>query len=96
MYRHVTGDVVVPSGKMKVPEGGVMISQASALAVGSIFVGALCVYGAIDQVRKGATWGATGRGWVTRDESPVYFWYVFLVRALLGPAAIFLGMFALR
>jgi hypothetical protein len=73
-----------------------MISPTSALAVGSIFVGALCVYGAIDQVRKGATWGATGRGWVRRDETPVYFWYVFLARALLGPAAIAFGIVALR
>lgn len=73
-----------------------MTSQQTALAIGSIFVGVLCAYGAVDQLRKGETWGATGKGRVKRAEEPVYFWYMFVVRAVLGPILAVLGVFALK
>ena len=94
---HPAGTALCPSppytGLLSADEA--MNSQKAALLIGCIFVGALCSYGAIDQLRKGETWGATGKGRVRRVEEPVYFWYVFLVRALLGPLLIGLGLFAL-
>ena len=66
-----------------------------ALALGCILAGGLCILGAIDQVRKGVTWGATGRGRVFREQSPGYFWYLFWVRIILGPIALLGGVFAL-
>ncbi len=61
-----------------------MSFQAVALKIGSILVGALLTYGAIDQVRKGETFGATGKGRISRETEPVYFLYMFCVRIVLG------------
>lgn len=66
-----------------------------ALAIGCVLAGVLCIHGAIDQVRKGETWGATGVGRVYREERPGYFWYMFWVRITLGPIALILGLYAL-
>lgn len=73
-----------------------MTSQSVAIAVGAAFVGALCIWGAIAQWRSGETWGATGKSRVYRDEEPVYFWYMFAVRIVLGPIALILGLYALQ
>lgn len=67
--------------------------QVKALKIGVIFVGILLIYGAIDQVRKGETYGATGRGRFRKEAKPTYFWYLFFVRILLGPILILIGLF---
>ena len=91
---HLTSTALYPSppstGSLSADQA--MDSQNAALLIGCIFVGALCTYGAINQVRRGETWGATGKGRVRRAEEPVYFWYVFLVRMLLGPVLLVLGL----
>ncbi|MCC7060781.1 MAG: hypothetical protein IT508_11175 [Burkholderiaceae bacterium] len=72
------------------------MSQAVAISIACVFVGALCVIGAIDQVRTGETWGATGKGRVYRASEPGYFWYVFAARIVLGPIALAGGLLALQ
>ena len=73
------------------------MSQAVAIAIGSAFVGTLCLWGAVVQLRTGETWGARGRpGRVYRDTDPGYFWFLFAVRAVLGAVALILGSAALR
>jgi len=70
--------------------------QRIALGIGLILVGIFCTYGAIDQIRKGETWGSrSGKSRASRDEEPTYFWYLFFVRILLGPISIVLGILAL-
>ncbi len=64
------------------------MTHTLALAAGCILVGLLCTIGAIHQVMRGETWGATGRGRVYREESPGYFWYLFAMRIVLGPIAL--------
>ncbi len=71
------------------------MSQATAIALGCILVGALCVVGAIQQIRKGETTGATGKGRVTLADDPAYFWYLFAVRSVLGSIAFLGGVWAL-
>lgn len=65
------------------------------LAIGSVGLGALLIYGAVAQVLSGETWGATGKGRVGRDEEPGYFWYLFAARVLLGPSLVALGLWTL-
>lgn len=72
------------------------MTEAVAIAMGCVFVGALCIWGAIDQVRTGETWGATGKGRVYRAGEPGYFWYMFAVRIVLGPISLVLGLLALQ
>jgi len=70
--------------------------QGIVLGIGLILVGILCTYGAIDQLRKGEAWGSrSGKSRARRDEDPTYFWYLFIVRILLGPISILLGILAL-
>lgn len=71
-----------------------MDSRQTAIAIGSVFGGALCVWGAFSQVRDGQTWGLTG-GRVMREDCPGYFWFLFLGRMVLGPVAVALGLLAL-
>ena len=71
------------------------MSQAVAISVGCGFAGALCIFGAINQVRTGETWGATGRGRVYRDKDAAYFWAIFAVRIVLGPIALIGGLWGL-
>ena len=73
-----------------------MMSQAVAIAAGAVFVGALCFWGAVAQVRSGETWGGTGKGRVYRIEEPGYFWYMFVMRVALGSAALISGLIALK
>jgi hypothetical protein len=73
-----------------------MAPQDIAIAIGAALVGVLCIWGAIAQWRSGETRGATGKGRVRRDEEPVYFWYMFAVRIVLGPIALILGLIALH
>lgn len=73
-----------------------MASQDVAVALGLVLAGALCIWGAIAQLRSGETWGATGKGRVCRAEEPRYFWYMFTVRIVLGPVAPLLGLIALK
>lgn len=73
-----------------------MPDQNTAVAVGAVFVGGLCVIGAINQVLKNETWGGTGRGKAYRDREPVYFWYMFAVRVLLGAEGMVGGRIALQ
>lgn len=73
-----------------------MSYQQLALGIGSIFIGILCVLGGIGQVFKGETWGATGKSRVRRDDEPLYFWFLFVVRILLGPILAVLGLLSLR
>lgn len=68
------------------------MTQTLALAAGCILVGVLCTVGAIQQVLRGETWGATGRSRVYREQTPVYFWYLFAVRIVLGPIALIGGI----
>lgn len=72
-----------------------MPHDATAIAFGCAFAGALCIIGAISQVITGVTWGATGKGKVFRAEEPGYFWYMFSVRIILGPIAFIPGIIAL-
>lgn len=71
------------------------MSQAVAISVGSEFVGALCVIGAINQVRTGETWGLAPSGRLYRGEQPSYFWFLFVARALRGAIALIGGLLAL-
>lgn len=61
------------------------MTQIIAIAVGCMLVGVLCIGGAIQQLRTGETWGATGKGRVVRDEEPGYFWWMFVMRIVFGP-----------
>ncbi len=72
------------------------MSQGVAISLGCVLVGALCLVGAINQVRTGETRGATGRGRIQRTDAPGYFWYLFVVRVVLGLAALVGGLAALR
>ncbi|MBS0577351.1 MAG: hypothetical protein JSS45_13175 [Proteobacteria bacterium] len=71
------------------------MSQTTAIALGCVLVGLLCIGGAIQQVRTGETWGATGKGRVYRDQEPGYFWGMFVARVVLGPIAAIGGLVAL-
>jgi hypothetical protein len=62
--------------------------QAIAISVGCAFVSALCIIGAIKQVRAGKTWGVTGRRWIYRDKEPAYFCCMSAARMVLGPIAL--------
>ena len=64
-----------------------------ALRLGLILVGFLCLYGAVDQIRKGETFGLSGKGRVLREEEPVYFQMLFFGRLVLGSAALLAGLF---
>ncbi len=71
------------------------MSQGVAIATGCAFVGALCVIGAINQMRTGETWGLAGGGRVFRSEQPGYFWFLFAARVVLGPIALIAGLLGL-
>ncbi len=70
--------------------------QTTAISAGCILVGVLCVAGAVNQLRTGETWGATGRGRICRASEPGYFWYLFAARAVLGTIALIGGVLALE
>ncbi len=71
------------------------MSQAVAISAGCILAGALCIVGAVNQLRTGETWGATGRGRIYRASEPGYFWYLFVARSVLGTVALIGGVLAL-
>ncbi len=71
------------------------MSAAAAILAGCILAGALCVIGAVNQLRTGETWGGTGRSRICRAREPGYFWYLFVVRAVLGTIALVAGLLAL-
>lgn len=72
------------------------MSQAVVISAGCIMVGALCLAGAVNQVRTGTTWGATGRGRIDRASEPAYFWYLFGARLALGAVAVAGGALAIN
>lgn len=67
-----------------------------ALKWGLVFVGALCLYGAVDQMRKGWTYGLAGKGRVESKEEPGYFLMMFIGRIVLGTACLMGGLWSLN
>lgn len=65
-----------------------------ALAAGCVLVGAVLSWSAYAQIRSGVTLSGRGgpRGPIRRDQRPGYFWFLFWVRALLGPVALVAGL----
>jgi hypothetical protein len=72
------------------------MSQTVAIALGCVLAGALCVWGAVSQVSRSETRGASGRRRLYRSQRPGYFWYLFAMRIVLGPIALVMGCMALQ
>lgn len=69
--------------------------QARAVSLGCILVGLACLIGAIAQLCTGETWGAAGKGRVSRAQEPGQFWTLFAMRSILGPIALAGGIWGL-
>lgn len=69
--------------------------QSAALVAGVLVIGLVLWAGAVVQLVKGETWGATGKGRVSRTASPAYFWYIFIVRLFLGIGMTVISLIAL-
>ena len=69
--------------------------SAIALKWGLVLVGALCFYGAIDQIKKGWTYGLTGKGRVESKDEPGYFLMLFIGRIILGAVCLAGGLWSL-
>lgn len=61
--------------------------KAGTLIFACILGGAACIAGAVQQTRTGETRGLVG-GRVAQDEQPVFFWFLFWSRMVLGVAAL--------
>ena len=60
------------------------VLQSVAIRFGAFFVGILLIGGVIRQYRTGETYGATGRGRVSRKTFPTYFTYLAIMRIVVG------------
>lgn len=71
--------------------------QAFMLPVGCIFVGVVLLWSAVAQLRSGTTRSGRGgpRGPIRRDDNPGVFWFLFVVRTMLGVIALVAGLASL-
>lgn len=58
--------------------------QTIALIIGGLLVGVTLLVGAVTQLRRDTTYGATGVGRFRRQDRPGYFRYLLWARILLG------------
>lgn len=71
--------------------------QAYVLPVGCIIVGVVLLWSVVAQLRSGATRSGRGgpRGPIRRDDAPGMYWFLFVVRTVLGVVAVGAGLAAL-
>lgn len=69
-----------------------MNTQQLALRIGAALVGLILLYSAFAQLRTGETHGLAGKGRVSREEEPGYFFMLLAGRIVLGLAGAVLAL----
>ncbi len=68
--------------------------QAFVLPAGCIVAGMVLLWSVVAQLRSGATRSGRGgpRGPIRRDDAPGMYWFLFVVRTVLGFVALVAGL----